>query len=208
MSDWYQRAFPTRLSAQRQAVPEFETTAQGSRLATSVAGGADRAEHRHHRHRRSVEARGGLVANPAPGCQRVVQPHPLQPAQRQNFDGVVQSWGTANEASELSDFSVCNRRVEAAPAAGTAGHSLMFVKSSMSRAYSSGRKGPKWGLLQGTAVLQQYRPIADRRHQLCRSLLRPLLSELLVCLITCYHLTAPSRRRGPWADGVGAFGPA
>jgi len=25
-SDWYQRAFPTRLSAQRQAVPEFETT--------------------------------------------------------------------------------------------------------------------------------------------------------------------------------------
>ena len=37
-SDWYQRAFPTRLSAQRQAVPEFETTAQGCRLATSVAG--------------------------------------------------------------------------------------------------------------------------------------------------------------------------
>jgi predicted phage terminase large subunit-like protein len=38
MSDWYQRAFPTRLSAQRQAVPEFETTAQGCRLATSVGG--------------------------------------------------------------------------------------------------------------------------------------------------------------------------
>jgi predicted phage terminase large subunit-like protein len=38
MSGWYQRAFPTRLSAQRQAVPEFETTRQGCRLATSVGG--------------------------------------------------------------------------------------------------------------------------------------------------------------------------
>src|SRR5271167_3352048 len=38
MSDWYQRAFPTRLSAQRQAVGEFETTAQGCRLVTSVGG--------------------------------------------------------------------------------------------------------------------------------------------------------------------------
>jgi predicted phage terminase large subunit-like protein len=38
MSDWYQRAFPTRLSAQRQAVGEFETTQQGCRLATSVGG--------------------------------------------------------------------------------------------------------------------------------------------------------------------------
>ena len=37
-SDWYQRLFPTRLSPQRAAVPEFETTAQGSRVATSVGG--------------------------------------------------------------------------------------------------------------------------------------------------------------------------
>jgi predicted phage terminase large subunit-like protein len=37
-SDWYQRLFPTRLSPQRQAVTEFETTAQGCRLATSVGG--------------------------------------------------------------------------------------------------------------------------------------------------------------------------
>ena len=37
-SDWYQRLFPTRLSPQHQAVPEFETTAQGSRVATSVGG--------------------------------------------------------------------------------------------------------------------------------------------------------------------------
>jgi hypothetical protein len=38
-SDWYQRLFPrTRLSPRRQAVPEFETTAQGCRIATSVAG--------------------------------------------------------------------------------------------------------------------------------------------------------------------------
>jgi predicted phage terminase large subunit-like protein len=38
ITGWYQRAFPTQLSAQRQAVPEFETTAQGCRLATSVGG--------------------------------------------------------------------------------------------------------------------------------------------------------------------------
>jgi hypothetical protein len=37
-SDWYQRLFATRLSPQRQAVPEFETTALGSRVATSVGG--------------------------------------------------------------------------------------------------------------------------------------------------------------------------
>ena len=33
-SDWYQPIFPTRLSAQREAVPEFDTTVQGGRLAT------------------------------------------------------------------------------------------------------------------------------------------------------------------------------
>jgi hypothetical protein len=38
VSGWYQRLFPTRLSRQLQAVPEFETTAQGSRLATSGGG--------------------------------------------------------------------------------------------------------------------------------------------------------------------------
>jgi hypothetical protein len=37
-SDWYRRIFPTRLSPERRAVPEFETTAQGCRLATSVGG--------------------------------------------------------------------------------------------------------------------------------------------------------------------------
>jgi len=35
-SDWYRELFATRLSAQRQAAAEFETTAQGCRLATSV----------------------------------------------------------------------------------------------------------------------------------------------------------------------------
>jgi hypothetical protein len=38
MSDWCQRIFPTRLSQEGQAVSEFETTAQGCRLATSVGG--------------------------------------------------------------------------------------------------------------------------------------------------------------------------
>jgi hypothetical protein len=38
-ADWYRKLFPaTRLSPQRQAVPEFETTAQGCRIATSVGG--------------------------------------------------------------------------------------------------------------------------------------------------------------------------
>jgi hypothetical protein len=37
-SDRYQRFFPTRLSPRHQAVPEFETTAQGCRVATSVGG--------------------------------------------------------------------------------------------------------------------------------------------------------------------------
>src|SRR5262245_10651541 len=38
-SDWYRRLFPTtRLAPRHQAVPEFETTAQGSRVATSVGG--------------------------------------------------------------------------------------------------------------------------------------------------------------------------
>src|SRR5271163_3982643 len=37
-SDWYRQIFTTRLSAQRQAASEFDTTAQGCRLATSVGG--------------------------------------------------------------------------------------------------------------------------------------------------------------------------
>jgi len=37
-SDWYRHIFPTRLAPRHQAVPEFETTAQGCRIATSVGG--------------------------------------------------------------------------------------------------------------------------------------------------------------------------
>ncbi len=37
-SEWYRRVFPTRLSPQRAAMPEFDTTAEGCRLATSVGG--------------------------------------------------------------------------------------------------------------------------------------------------------------------------
>src|SRR5438270_13509335 len=36
--DWYRGIFPTRLSPQRAAMTEFDTTAQGCRLATSVGG--------------------------------------------------------------------------------------------------------------------------------------------------------------------------
>ena len=38
MSGWYQRLFPARLAPRHQAVPEFETTQQGRRIATSVGG--------------------------------------------------------------------------------------------------------------------------------------------------------------------------
>jgi hypothetical protein len=38
MSQWYRRVFATRLSAARQAMAEFDTTAEGCRLATSVGG--------------------------------------------------------------------------------------------------------------------------------------------------------------------------
>jgi hypothetical protein len=37
-SRWYPRIFPTRLSPERQATSEFQTTAQGCRLATSIGG--------------------------------------------------------------------------------------------------------------------------------------------------------------------------
>ena len=37
-SGWYRQLFPARLSPQRAAMPEFDTTAQGCRLATSVGG--------------------------------------------------------------------------------------------------------------------------------------------------------------------------
>jgi hypothetical protein len=82
-SDWYRWSFPTRLSPQRQAVPEFETTAQGCRIATSVGG--------------VLTGRGGdiiIIDDPLKpeealseahraGRQRMVRPHALQPAQRQ-----------------------------------------------------------------------------------------------------------------------------
>jgi hypothetical protein len=59
----------TRLSAQRHAVSEFETTAQGCRLATSVGGVLTGRGGRHlHHHRRSAEARGCVVAGPAPAA--------------------------------------------------------------------------------------------------------------------------------------------
>ena len=65
MSDRYQRLFPTRLAPRRQAVPEFETTQQGSRIATSVGGvligrsfGSG-----------STPSRSGPVANCSSGCR-------------------------------------------------------------------------------------------------------------------------------------------
>jgi len=60
MSPWYQRLFPTRLAAHKQAVQEFVTTKQGFRLATSV-GGALTGRRRLHHHRRSSQTRRGAL---------------------------------------------------------------------------------------------------------------------------------------------------
>ena len=38
LSPWYRALFPTRLAPSRQAMAEFETTANGCRIATSVGG--------------------------------------------------------------------------------------------------------------------------------------------------------------------------
>src|SRR6516162_3065539 len=85
-SDWYRKLFPTtRLSPQRQAVPEFETTVQGFRIATSVGGvltgrGADFIIIDD-----PLKPEEALSQAQRQGGQRVVRPHPLQPAQRQAF---------------------------------------------------------------------------------------------------------------------------
>ena len=80
--DWYREVFPTRLLAQRQAMSEFATSAQGCRLATSVRGvltgrGADIIIIIDD----PLKPRGGIVAGPALGCQRLVRPYPLQPTE-------------------------------------------------------------------------------------------------------------------------------
>ena len=81
-SDWYRQVFATRLSAQRQAMSEFETTGQGCRLATSVGGvltgrGADIIIIDD-----PLKPEEALSQAQRRGGQRMVRPHPLQPAQR------------------------------------------------------------------------------------------------------------------------------
>ena len=39
LADWYRDLFPTRLASNRQAIHDFQTTAHGGRLSTSVGGG-------------------------------------------------------------------------------------------------------------------------------------------------------------------------
>jgi hypothetical protein len=137
-SDWFRRIFPTRLSQERQAVPEFETTAQGCRLATSVGGvltgrGADliiiddplkpeealsqtqrRAANEwfdHTLYSRLNDKLAGAQQAPTPLGGGLVKAawfkHYAASALPQSFDRIVQSWDTANKATELSDYSVC-----------------------------------------------------------------------------------------------------
>jgi predicted phage terminase large subunit-like protein len=89
-SDWYRRIFLTRLSPERQAMAEFETTAQGCR-----------------------PLGGGLV-------KAAWFKHYPASALPQHFDRIVQSWDTANKATELSDFSVCTTW-------GIAGNNLYLI---------------------------------------------------------------------------------
>src|SRR5271163_3197684 len=82
-SDWYQWMFPTRLSPQRQAVPEFDTTAQGCRIATSVGGvltgrGADIIIIDD-----PLKPEEALSEAHRQGANEMVRPHALQPIERQ-----------------------------------------------------------------------------------------------------------------------------
>jgi len=82
-SPWYRQLFPTRLAAHRQAVQEFITTRQGYRLATSTGGvltgrGADIILIDD-----PLKPEEALSEGAAASGQRVVRPHPLQPAKRQ-----------------------------------------------------------------------------------------------------------------------------
>src|ERR1700751_3932099 len=83
MSPWYRQIFPTRLAPHRQAVQEFITTRQGISARHLHRRRADRTRRRHHSDRRSAEAGGGALRRAAQSRQRMVRPHPLQPAQRQ-----------------------------------------------------------------------------------------------------------------------------
>src|SRR5271169_2783662 len=78
----YRQLFPTRLAAHRQAVQEFTTTRQGYRLATSTGGvltgrGADIILIDD-----PLKPEEALSEGAAASGQRVVRPHPLQPAKR------------------------------------------------------------------------------------------------------------------------------
>jgi hypothetical protein len=82
-SDWYRRVFAARLAPWHQAVPEFETTAQGSRIATSVGGvltgrGADIIIIED-----PLKPGEALSDTHRQGRQRMVRPYPLQSPQRQ-----------------------------------------------------------------------------------------------------------------------------
>jgi len=52
--DWYRAVFPTRLSPQRAAMPEFDTTAQGLPARHLGRRRLDRARRRPHHHRRNL----------------------------------------------------------------------------------------------------------------------------------------------------------
>src|SRR5947199_297575 len=119
MSPWYRQLFRTRLAPHRQAVQEFITTGQGYRLATSTGGATpctpiSQPLETLDRLRRTIgeyHFAGQYQQSPAPLGGGLVKAQWFKRYRQselpERFDRIVQSWDTANKATELSDFSVC-----------------------------------------------------------------------------------------------------
>jgi hypothetical protein len=128
-SEWYQRLFPTtRLVPRHRAAPEFETTAQGSRVATSV---------------------GGVLTGR--GADLIVIDDPLKPeeALSQTQRQAANEWYDHTLYSRLNDkltgaiVLIMHRLHESLPSGMTRGMTLPAMCSSRSRGrWCASRRSP------------------------------------------------------------------
>jgi hypothetical protein len=97
-SDWYRRVFATRLAPRHQAVPEFETTAQGCRIATSIG--------------RVLTGRGAdiiVIDDPLKPEEALSEAH-RQPAIAEDDQSIVVDTVLARAASTGAAARRCTRR--------------------------------------------------------------------------------------------------
>src|SRR5947208_3233367 len=97
ISPWYQRIFPTRLARQRQALhPAAESLATLEHIRRTIG---------------EYNFAGQYQQSPAPLGGGMVKEawfkRYSENERAERFERIVQSWVTANKATELSDFSVC-----------------------------------------------------------------------------------------------------